>query len=698
MWALILLTAHGVCAREYAPVDTTDCDTVIYSISPRLLAEIVVTVDPVIVKSDRKVIRPDKATVEASADGLDLLRRLQLPRIGVNPMTSEIVMSGGCDVTVCINGVEATRDMVAALRPADIVRIEYHDSPGVRYAGADAVVDYITVRHYAGGSVAMDAFGAVASGRYASIDHLSAQYNCGRSVWNVNVGFMGQRKNRWIRNYDEVWFYPDAPLMRHEEGLPVTVGGVGAESQVNYNYLWHSGHMLDVRIGVDLEDVPDKEEGDRKAILSTSDDSQEPVLVVEHTAQHSVKPNIALHYLHKLSDRESVTFEAQGSYMRSGMTHEYYEDGIGGSSRVTGDRYSARMQGIYERRSGGRVWSAGVSARGEHVSNLYSQREFVRVNVSRAEGAFGGEYSDRFGPLTVTGRLRAVWRHIGQLQESIDGCFLMPSVNIGVQPVRHLSLRYVAAIDYTMPSVGEISDVSQSVQTGLITRGNPGLRPFRSIEQSANVSYNGPWANAEAFVDHRYDHRPVMQSVIFENGEFVRTYFNQRSFARLRAGASLSVTPWKGHLTLSASPILTRYFSRGIDYSHCHSIFRLGLGVDFHHGHWLVYGNIMSGAANGMYGEEIIEEKDMNQIMAGYKGRLWSLHLGVFNAFMRNYWMETRNLSSLTPYRSRAHSGRSSSYLAVRLNVAIDFGRKGRDVGISESDDDDDSGILTITR
>ena len=80
----------------------------------------------------------------------------------------------------------------------------------------------------------------------------------------------------------------------------------------------------------------------------------------------------------------------------------------------------------------------------------------------------------------------------------------------------------------------------------------------------------------------------------FEEGQFIRTYFNQRSFQRLMFGGNISVQPWKEHLSITASPMLTRYISHGIDYSHCHNIFRVGIGVDFSYGNWLAYGNIIA--------------------------------------------------------------------------------------------------------
>ena len=67
------------------------------------------------------------------------------------------------------------------------------------------------------------------------------------------------------------------------------------------------------------------------------------------------------------------------------------------------------------------------------------------------------------------------------------------------------------------------------------------------------------------------------------------------------------------------------------------------------------------------------------------------------NAFI-NYWMESRNLSALTPYTSKAHSGRNSSFIAVKFNLMLDFGRKSRQMNIHQNDIDSDSGILTGTK
>ncbi|MDE5641943.1 MAG: hypothetical protein K2I56_00460 [Muribaculaceae bacterium] len=691
MWAFLCAAAPFVYSQETCATDSTE-----YSDYPRLLEEVVVKASPTVNRTDGKVIRPGKEALRTSADGIDLLRKLQLPRITVNPLTNSVDVVGGGDVVLCINGVESTSAQIMAISPDDIQRIEYHDVPGIRHSGAAVVIDYITARQESGGNIFLNSFDALGKGRWCSIDNLAAQYSQGRSVWTVNADYFGKRTEGWRRDYDEIWNYPDAVICRHEDGLPVTVGNHYLESSLNYNYMHPSGNILNVRLGFVVEDVPDKEEGDRHAILETSE-FDGPIEVMEHTEEHSVRPNFGLYYQYKLSDAKSIILDAQGSYIHSKMRHEYSENGLGESSHVKGDKYAVKFLGMYESRDGSRVCNIGVSANTSCLRNEYMSDDVVSIDINQSETALMGEYSNRYGNWGLMGNLKAVYRHLGQQGKNLDRLFLLPEVNISYRPIDKCFVRYTASMDYKMPLAAEISDVEQSIQSGMVRRGNPGLKQFRVIDQSFDASFENHLIGVNARVEYSNEHKPVMESVIFDDGRFVRTYFNQRSFQRLIFGGSVSIRPWKDHLSITASPVLTRYFSHGIGYSHCHNIFRVGLNVDFSFGNWLAYGNIMSGPANYMYGEEIIEEKDMNQIMVGYRRDKWSVHAGVFDVFI-NYWMESRNLSALTPYVSKAHSGRNSSYFAVKFNLKLDFGRVSRHVNNHQNDIDSDSGILTGTK
>lgn len=76
----------------------------------------------------------------------------------MDQMRNKVTSSGEGDVQLRINGVNAEIQDILVLRTEDVIRIEYHDAPGLRYGDhTAAVIDYIVRRHETGGYVALDA-------------------------------------------------------------------------------------------------------------------------------------------------------------------------------------------------------------------------------------------------------------------------------------------------------------------------------------------------------------------------------------------------------------------------------------------------------------------------------------------------------------------------------------------------------------
>ena len=94
--------------------------------------------------------------MKASGNGMDLLQQMMLPRVQVDLLNNEIKATGNGVVQVRINGVKVEQDEIKALNPSDIIRIEYHDNPGLRYGNADIVLDYIVRRPDTGGSFGLE--------------------------------------------------------------------------------------------------------------------------------------------------------------------------------------------------------------------------------------------------------------------------------------------------------------------------------------------------------------------------------------------------------------------------------------------------------------------------------------------------------------------------------------------------------------
>ena len=117
---------------------STDLGEIRMSASSALLDEVVVKGEKVVQKIDRQLVMPTEAQKKASTNGVSLLQNLQLPNLSVNALNKTITTNYGEAVQLRINGVEVTQAEVLAIRPEEVIRVEYHEQPGLRYGGAGA--------------------------------------------------------------------------------------------------------------------------------------------------------------------------------------------------------------------------------------------------------------------------------------------------------------------------------------------------------------------------------------------------------------------------------------------------------------------------------------------------------------------------------------------------------------------------------
>lgn len=721
VWAVIALTVGTVSAQE--PSDRNDNvvnrnDSVMKEIT---LGNIIVKGSPVVRKDDRLVARPQAEQIRTATDGMDLLRKMQLPRISINQMTGEVGITGGGNLRLCLNGVQVNSRELAAVRPEDIVRIEYHDSPGARYAGADAVIDYITRRHTTGGSLSGETMDALGSGKWASMDQLAAQYDCGRSSLMFTAGYMGQRRDNWVRDYDETWRYPDREVSRHETGRPVSIGIDMLQSHLSYSLAENDRWFFNARLSLDYNHVPAKEEGDRRTTLVTSE-TDRITDIYEHTHERSLAPSLDLYFQRSLGKGRQLFLDVVGTHIRTRSNRIYQETVYGGNldnfsdiniagtdaagqpgatstaiSDICGRKSSLIAEAVFEQSCGNGRISAGLRHTQAYTINHYSGTSGATVAMRQAESSVFAEYGYHCGAWGATGGITATRIRYSQDNRRIERWAVKPSARLTFRPTRHFQLRYNADWDVKSPSLAFMGDAVQEVQSGMIRRGNPELKPFGVLSQNITAGYTARLVSIDLAAGYTHESNPVMETVIYEDGLFVRTYENQRSFRQLDASLTLTVRPWGDHLSLSVTPLVQRYFSRGNSYRYNHTISRLKVDTDFSYANWLLSYTTMMGPANTMYGEESLEERNMNIVLLGYRQPHWTIQAGVFNAFVNNYWMETRNVNALTPFTSRAHCNRNT-YFTVKLSFNVSYGRQSQRRDKQINNEDRDAGIMKGTK
>ena len=139
---MALLCAAGVEAQEVAPDTLTES---------KVLQEIVVSAPKVLHKSDMDLYIPSADAKALSKNGMQLLQNLKIPSVTVNEVLGT-VSSLGSAVEIRINGRVASVEQMKTLSPDDIKRVEWIENPGLKYKGANAVINLIVRKPGLGGS------------------------------------------------------------------------------------------------------------------------------------------------------------------------------------------------------------------------------------------------------------------------------------------------------------------------------------------------------------------------------------------------------------------------------------------------------------------------------------------------------------------------------------------------------------------
>ena len=204
------------------------------------LGEVTVTASSTIIQSDRQILFPTERQRNASSNGVDLLHHLMLPKIQVNAL-GDIKLPGGGEIQYRINGVKSELQDVKALKPLEIIRIEFHDNPGLRYGNAEVVLDYIVHRPQTGGNVGIDLSDAFTTGWGDNL--INGKINHKKSEFAVNYSISHRRFHELWRDNEEIFTFADGyTLIRKEQGEP---GGLKTIWQnLNGTYSYQNGQSM----------------------------------------------------------------------------------------------------------------------------------------------------------------------------------------------------------------------------------------------------------------------------------------------------------------------------------------------------------------------------------------------------------------------------------------------------------------------
>ena len=657
------------------------------------LDEVVVEGEKVIRKIDRQLVMPTEAQKKASTNGVSLLQHLQLPNLSVHPLTKAISTNYGESVQLRINGVEATQAEVVAIRPADVIRVEVHEQPGLRYGGAAAVVDYIVRRRDSGGNVSADLTNGVSPFGFGNYQ-LSGKYHRGKSSFTALVDW-SRRDLEWNRENEEMFCFPDQTITNREVvASPNRIKYDYLTTSLNYNYANGEKSMLNIAFRNNLKDIP-YSFTDRNTLLYQEDRVYE---VKDRESTKTVIPSIDIYYQLNLKNDRHLYFDVVGTYLKSDgrRTYSMTEQGQAPmeiASKTEGDKYSLIGEAIYEQPLFNGKFTTGVKHHQTTTKNIYDNDVLTRVSMNTAETSLFAEYQGKVKKLNYTlgvGALRTSYEQGDAKQEKY---FFRPTLKLSTQ-LGKLFLRYNASLSGYAPSLSEMSDVTQPMDVYQVRRGNPDLKSVTFFTNQLSASYRTKGVSAELSARYSYDDRPIMEETLFEDGMFVRTFDNQKGFHRLNLQANLQLQPFKQYLAIKLNPYFNRYISRGNAYTHTHSNWGFRGSIIGMYKQWIAMVDMFT-SYHVLWGETLNRDESIHSVAVGYNAGKWALQAMVMNPFTDDYHQGVENLSRLAPNKQRAFSKDFTRMLMLNVSFNLDFGKQKKTANKRIHNTDDDTGILS---
>lgn len=668
------------------------------------LGEVVVEGDAVIQKVDRQILLPNKEQLGASSDGMSLLQNLQIPRIVVNPVENSVKTLANQEVQLRINGIEASNSEVMAINPKDVIRIEYHDQPGVRYNGAAAVINYIVKHRDTGGNLMLNASNGVTMPGWGEY-HLSGKVNFGKSSFSL-ITHYSPRDIYWTRTNAETYNFSTGTIENREVGEPTRFKGNPVNLGLSYNWTNGEKNMLQIALRDNMLFMP-QSETNRDSYLYQGMDS---FAIHDHESTQSISPSLDIYYEHNLPDDNHLYFDVVGTYINSSNDRRFEQLPLGETvadttdvtSRVRGNKYSLIGEAIYEKDWENIGLTVGVRHNQQWVENTYLGSADAMVNMTTAETYAFAEVQQRVKQFSYAVGIGAMHTYIEQGGQKSSNWIARPQLTLSYDFGKGVFWKYKGYVSGYQPSLSAMSDVAQQIDKYQIRQGNPNLKPVMFVANEMQLSWQSKYVNLNIWANYSYDHKPIMEEtyeqLIDGQAYAIRTYANHRGFHRLQVAPSVQVRLLQNKLIFTVAPFANYYVSLGNSYTHKH--FNPGVRASFMgmYNGWQFFGEVTT-RYNNLWGETLEYGEFYHQIGVGYNADKWGFRAILMNPFsVKGYSIETKDLSALAPNTQHAEMRDFRQMLILNFHCNLDFGTQRRENGKRINNEDKENGILSGTK
>ena len=479
------------------------------------LQGVTVTGSNVMEKIDRQIVIPSSRQIKAATSGYELLSHMQLPGLKVNSIERSISTVSGGSVQLRINDIEASTAQVQALRPDEVLRVEYIDNPDMRYANTDveAVINYVVKRRESGVAGGFNLTNAVTTGFGNDNVYIKANHKLSEFGFNYYVSYRDYN-DRFV-NEDQTFSLPDGNRDRYLKGITTPFNYADHYLELNYNLTKPEKYVFNASFTDNLFRSPHNDYGQ-----IIQEEGKNDIYSFTKKINNSNSPSLDLYGKVLLPKDQELVLNMVGTYISSDYERNYNESLTEGGTPYSeyiystdGKRYSLIGEGIYKKNFKNVALSGGLKYTLAYTNNKYMG------DVNQTDEMHS---SDLYGYVQVNGKWKKLsyLLGVGLSRQSYDESgkgysFYMfrPSASLSYKPFEGATLKYVFSSTPNVPSLSSLSDIRQQLTDIEVNRGNPNLKPYRSYSNTLQLSWGNKWVDLQLKGGYYLSKNPIMEEV-----------------------------------------------------------------------------------------------------------------------------------------------------------------------------------------
>ena len=651
--------------------------TVTDTIAAQHLNEIVVHAPKVIRKSDMDVYYPSRSAVENSRNGMQLLTNLMIPSLSVTEALGAVTAAGQ-SVQIRINGREASVDQLKTLLPSTIRRIEWIDNPGLRYGGANYVLNVVVANPTLGGSLQTQVRQALntAWGEYFA----DSKFNNGPSQIEVGGIFKLTDKVRSHRDYKETFTFPDGKTLTRTE-TPL-----GGHIDSNFGRFWSSYSYI----------IPDTttfytsasyeptfaDDFTSNGLLSLSDGSDD-ICLTDYRGSRGTTAKYSAYLEHNFANRQTLVVDFNSSFY-FGKSYSDYIESIPDNGLTTTDIHTMirdrnqayAIEADYIRKWQNSRLTAGASYKANRNRSVYDNLGGEIFHQRQDRVYLFTEYYQKIDKVTLTAGVGAQYTDylFKETDQGSHSWNIRPQATITYRINDRHQLRLSFQSWQSAPSLAESNVAPQQIDGFQWRIGNPELKTASSYMLTLRYNFTLPHTDGTFGIRAFTSPNAITPYLYWNENKLITSYENSRGLRNLTFFLSpqIEIIPdWmmaSGHIQYRVERM------RGTGYKLYNHNWSGNVSVMFSHWGFEAMGQYVR-AQHDLWGEKISWGENLSIIQLSYNWNNWQFGAGVIMPFGK-YDQGSRMLSKWNTNEQHMRIDMKMPYINISYN--LQWGRQKR--------------------